>query len=247
VIHLGTSGFTYAHWKYRFYPAGLPAREWLAYYSTVFSTVELNATFYRLPSEEAVDGWRDRSPRGFLFACKGSRFLTHLKRLTDTGEGVELFFSRVFRLGAKLGPVLWQLPPQMSKVDLPRLEAFLSALPTQVQHAVEFRAAAWHSDEVAALLDRHGAAFVEHDLVDRPVPAVTGGVRYLRFHGTTSKYHGRYGARALAPFARSLRDFGGESFVYFNNDLQGHALLDALDLAALLEGSPLAPVHTLPA
>jgi uncharacterized protein YecE (DUF72 family) len=248
VIHVGTSGFVYKHWKEIFYPAGLPAKQWLARYAAEFDTVELNNTFYRLPTADAVDGWRRGSPPRFVFAVKGSRYLTHVKRLKDT-TGIARFFDVVRRLGPKLGPVLWQLPPKM-KPDLERLQTFLGALPRDVRHAFEFRDAAWYSDEVCDLLDWHGAAFCEHDLVRaeehaealregpalerglRP-PRLTGGFRYVRFHGTTGKYQGRYGEEGLAPWVSDLTAAGRDAWVYFNNDLGGHAFMDARLLQAL--------------
>jgi uncharacterized protein YecE (DUF72 family) len=241
VIHVGTSGFVYKHWKGIFYPEDLPAKRWLARYSAEFRTVELNNTFYRLPTADAVDGWRRGSPARFVFAVKGSRYLTHVKRLKDT-QGIAKFFDVVLRLGPKLGPVLWQLPPKM-KPDLARLEAFLRALPRGVRYAFEFRDASWYSDEVCAVLDAHGVAFCEHDLVRgadgaglRP-PRLTGGFRYLRFHGWTGKYEGRYGADGLAPWARDLASSRGDSWVYFNNDIGGHAFMDARALIALTASS----------
>lgn len=231
MIHVGTSGFVYKHWKGIFYPQDLPAKQWLARYTAEFRTVELNNTFYRLPTADAVDGWRRGSPARFIFAVKGSRYLTHLKRLKDTG-GIARFFDVVLRLRPKLGPVLWQLPPQM-KPDLERLDGFLRALPRGVKHAFEFRGDAWYSEEVCDVLDRHGAAFCEHDLVRTPdgaalrPPRLTGGFRYLRFHGWTGKYEGRYGQEGLAPWARDLASAGLESWVYFNNDIGGHAFMDA--------------------
>jgi uncharacterized protein YecE (DUF72 family) len=245
-IHLGTSGYVYKHWKGRFYPTGLPASRWLPYYAQVFSTVELNATFYRLPTPEAVDGWRAQVPPGFLFAAKGSRFLTHMKRLTEVGLGLERFFGVVRRLGARLGPVLWQLPPQMKKPDAARLEHFLVHLPRDLQHVFEFRDAAWYHEEVLDVLERHGAAVCEHDLVPVPPPRVTGGFRYLRFHGAGARYAGLYGRAALRPVARDLkrwRDAGRVAWVYFNNDLHGHALLDAFDLSELLGEPVQVPPH----
>jgi uncharacterized protein YecE (DUF72 family) len=239
-IHLGTSGYVYKHWKGIFYPPKLPSSRWLPYYARVFSTVELNATFYRLPTPEAVDSWREQVPAGFTFACKGSRFLTHMKRLTDVGLGLERFFTVIHRLGPKLGPVLWQLPPQMKYPDPERLDRFLCHLPHDVQHAFEFRDPAWYHPEVLEVLDSWGAAVCEHDLCPRPPPFVTGGWRYLRFHGTSSKYAGLYGRKALHTVASDLdswRRGGFTAWVYFNNDLQGHALLDAFELADLL-GEP---------
>jgi uncharacterized protein YecE (DUF72 family) len=228
-IHVGTSGFVYRHWRGIFYDEDLPAKRWLARYAAEFRTVELNNTFYRLPTAAAVDGWREGTPRGFVFAVKGSRYLTHVKRLKDPGAGVRRFFDVVARLDRKLGPVLWQLPPQM-KPDLERLDGFLAALPRDVQHAVEFRNADWYTDEVCDVLDGHGAAFCEHDLVDRSPPRLTGRFRYLRFHGATGKYQGRYGEDGLAPFARDLLASRREAWAYFNNDLAGHAIFDARGL-----------------
>jgi uncharacterized protein YecE (DUF72 family) len=237
MIRVGTSGYVYKHWKNLLY-AGVPARRWFERYSQVFDTVELNTTFYRLPSPAMVESWRRSAPPGFLFACKGSRYLTHMKKLKDVGEGLRRYFELILPLGRALGPVLWQLPPQMDRQDLPRLDAFLGHLPRSVRHAVEFRSAAWYTEECCAVLDRHRAAFCEHDLVDRRPPAFTGGFRYLRFHGATGKYQGRYGKRALARVARSLREFRGDSFAYFNNDVGGHAVRDALDLLELLDLLP---------
>ncbi|MCI0571242.1 MAG: DUF72 domain-containing protein [Myxococcaceae bacterium] len=244
-IHLGTSGFVYRDWRGVFYPEGLPASRWLPYYASVFSTVELNVTFYRLPTPAMVDRWRAQVPPGFRFACKGSRFLTHVKRLTEVDTGVERFFTVVRRLGRALGPVLWQLPPGMRQPDPERLERFLRHLPRDVLHVFEFRDAAWYRADVLEVLQQHGAAVCEHDLVDVPPPHVTGGFRYLRFHGASSRYAGRYGRAALRPVARSLtawRRSGRTAWVYFNNDLHGDALLDALELSDLLGE----PVHAPP-
>jgi uncharacterized protein YecE (DUF72 family) len=235
MIQVGTSGYVYDHWKQVFYPRGLPASRWLDHYARVFTTCEINATFYRLPSPEAVDNWRAGTPAAFRFAAKGSRYITHMKRLLDPEPGLERYFERISRLGRKLSVVLWQLPPQMLHPDVKRLRNFLRALPRRkLRHAFEFRSAEWYTAEICDLLDESGAAFCEHDLVSRLPPRVTGGFRYLRFHGTTGKYSGRYGPRALRPVARSLQAFKGDSFVYFNNDLGGHALEDALDLKAML-------------
>jgi len=235
VIHLGTSGYAYDHWRHIFYPKGMPTKEWLAHYMRVFSTVELNATFYRLPEETTVDGWRKGTPPSFVFAAKGSRYRTHMKRLLDPGPGIDKYFERISRLGKKLSVVLWQLPPQMNKADPSRLQNFLEKLPNKgPRHCFEFRSDAWYTDEICDLLDEYSAGFCEHDLVLARPPRVTGGFRYLRFHGATGKYRGRYGKRALLPFARSLAKTREDAYVYFNNDLQGHALRDAMDLSELL-------------
>jgi uncharacterized protein YecE (DUF72 family) len=234
-IRVGTSGYVYPHWRGLLYPEGLPQRDWLPAYARHFDTVELNATFYRLPTPEAVTRWRELVPPGFLFAVKGSRYLTHMKRLLDTGEGLRRFQHPVSRLREKLGPTLWQLPPRM-KPDLERLDRFLARLPPG-RHAVEFREAAWYSAETCAVLDAHGAAFCEHDNLKEQPPRLTGGWRYLRFHGTTGRYSGRYGEEALRPHAEDLLAWAArrrDAFVYFNNDLGGHAVRDAAALLRLL-------------
>jgi uncharacterized protein YecE (DUF72 family) len=245
-IRIGTSGFVYAHWRGVLYPPDLPQRRWLQRYASVFDTVELNNTFYRLPASTAVERWRAETPPGFTFAAKGSRFLTHMKRLLDPVPGLARYFEPVRHLRHKLAVVLWQLPPRW-QANPDRLAAFLEALPGGVRHAFEFRDASWYSAAVCDLLDAHGAAFCEHDLLDLQPPRLTGGFRYVRFHGRTGKYQGRYGGRSLAPWAADLAGWsrrGGDAFVYFNNDLGGHAVRDALDLRALLgdeERAPAAP------
>lgn len=238
-ILVGTSGWQYDHWRGVLYPEGLPQRSWLARYAQRFATVELNATFYRLATPAACERWREATPAGFAFAAKGSRFITHVKRLGDPARPLRRFFRPLERLGPKLRVVLWQLPPGM-RPDLPRLERFLRRLPEGVRHAFEFRHPAWYTEAVCDLLDRHGAAFCEHDLVDRPPPRVTGGFRYLRFHGTSAGYAGLYGERRLRPWAEGLRRWRrrGDAFAYFNNDLGGCAVRDALTLAALLGAAP---------
>jgi uncharacterized protein YecE (DUF72 family) len=236
-VLVGTSGFVYKHWRGLFYPEDLPQRLWFDRYTREFRTVELNATFYRLPTGDAVDRWRRDAPPGFVFAAKGSRFITHMKRLLDPGASLPRYFEPVSRLREKLAVVLWQLPPRWS-ANLERLEAFLAALPGGVRHAVEFRDESWYTDAACDVLDRHGAAFCEHDLVRRAPPRHTGGFRYVRFHGYTGKYEGRYGARALEPWAEDLARTArrGDAFVYFNNDIGGHAIADARALVALLGG-----------
>jgi uncharacterized protein YecE (DUF72 family) len=234
-IRVGTSGYLYRHWRGVLYPEGLSQREWLPHYARWFDTVEMNATFYRLPTAGAVERWRAIVPPGFAFAVKGSRYLTHLKRLLDADEGLARFYEPVSRFGPSLAVTLWQLPPHM-KPDLERLDRFLSRVP-EGRHAVEFRDEGWYTDETCAVLERHGAAFCEHDHVKRAPPFLTGGFRYLRFHGTTGRYSGRYGAEALRPVAADLLAWarrGRDAFVYFNNDLGGHAVHDALALLALV-------------
>lgn len=237
-LHIGTSGYAYDHWRGVLYPSDLPRSRWLARYAQVFDAVELNNTFYRLPSERAVARWREAVPPGFRFACKGSRYLTHSKLLVDAEEGIARFVSAVERLDAQLGPVLWQLPPRLERPDERRLAGFLARLPRRLRHAVEFRAPGWYCDAVCDVLDAFEVAFCEHDLVAARPPRTTGGFRYLRFHGASASSHsGAYGPARLHRVADELVDgeARGDRYVFFNNDLGGAAVRDALALKVFCE------------
>ncbi len=232
-VRIGTSGYVYPHWRERFYPKGLPARAWLGYYAERFSAVELNNTFYRLPTEKAAESWASSTPAGFLFAVKGSRYLTHVKRLTDRGRGVERFFSAIAPLAAKTGPILWQLPPTLA-LDVPRLGDFLSALPSGFARAVELRSAEWYRDEVYDLLEEQGAALCLHDRVEVEAPfPPPGPFYYRRFHGAKdpSGLYGRRRLRRAASEIAALARAGRECYAFFNNDLGGAAVSDAQSLS----------------
>ncbi|MCU1237530.1 MAG: hypothetical protein JWP63_5497, partial [Candidatus Solibacter sp.] len=157
-IRIGCSGWHYKHWLGVFYPERLPASKMLNFYVQHFDTVELNNTFYRLPGEHGLDVWRESTPPNFVFAVKGSRFLTHMKKLKDAELGIERFFERVDRLGEKLGPIVFQLPPQW-EVNAERLETFIEALPAGHRYAFELRNPTWHTEEIYGILRRHNAAF----------------------------------------------------------------------------------------
>src|SRR3954466_14485718 len=196
-IHVGCSGWVYKHWRGIFYPEGLPQKRWFERYAEEFDSVEINASFYRLPLESTFDGWREKAPPGFRYAVKANRFLTHMKKLVGCDEEIDRFIELARRLGDTLGPILYQLPPSLHK-DLARLENFLKRLPQDVEHVVEFRHASWYDEQVLALLDRHGAGFVAHDLKGLKSPRwASGRTAYVRFHGTAGKYHGRYSDEAL--------------------------------------------------
>jgi uncharacterized protein YecE (DUF72 family) len=236
-ILVGTSGYLYQHWRNVLYPRGLGTGRWLGRYASFFSTLELNTTFYRLTNASAAARWRETTPPAFVFAAKGSRYITHMKKLKDPAEALARFFTPLAPLRSKLAVVLWQLPPRFDVDALPRLDAFLAALPRAFRYAVEFREPSWYLPETCDVLDAHGAAFCEHDLVPLSPPRPTGGFRYLRFHGAGAKYGGRYGPAALRPVARDLlrtRRRGVDAYVFFNNDIGGHAVHDALTLRAAL-------------
>jgi uncharacterized protein YecE (DUF72 family) len=233
-IYVGTSGWQYADWRRRLYPVDLPQRRWLPYFSERFPCVEVNNTFYVLPKEETFVRWREESAKDFVFAVKASRFITHIRRLRDAREPVRRFWSHARRLGSKLGPVLFQLPPNL-KADPERLAAFLRLLPGSMRAAFEFRHPSWGTDEVHDLLDRAGCALV---LADRPgarvSEVVTGGWTYLRFHQGRRTGPG-YERGKLRRFAdRLARMDAREAWVFFNNDAQGAAVSDAVTLTELL-------------
>jgi uncharacterized protein YecE (DUF72 family) len=235
---VGCSGWQYRHWRGNFYPSDLPAARWFEHYASVFDTVEINNTFYRLPGAETFAAWASRAPVRFEFAIKASRFLTHMKKLKDPEEPLERLFSRMRPLGPHRGPVLYQLPPSW-RIDLDRLCRFLSILPRGVRHAIEFRDPSWYGDDTRALLTRHRVALCLHDMPG----SATGQERvgpfvYVRFHGATSKYGGGYPEHRLRAWAEWLdaqRDAGADVYAYFNNDVGGHAPRDALTLRRLME------------
>lgn len=235
---VGTSGWSYDHWRGRFYPKHLPVARRLGYYAEHFRTVEVNATFYGLPKTKTVETWRDEVPDGFVFAVKGSRYITHMRKLANVVEPLERFFERVGPLGAKQGPLLWQLPPFLQR-DLGLLGSFLEALPKQYRHAIEFRNESWLAEDVFDLLRKHNAAMVNAsgDFL-RTDFTPTADFVYARFHGTT-RYHGSYGHPALRPWAEFLGaqlEAGRDCYAYFNNDVEGHAPVDAARLMGMLQG-----------
>jgi uncharacterized protein YecE (DUF72 family) len=234
IVRIGCSGWQYKHWGGDFYPATLPQNRWLEYYAERFDTVEINNTFYRLPEASTFKRWQQRVPRGFVYAVKASRFVTHMKKLKDPDEPIDRLLSRARHLRAALGPLLFQLPPRW-RVNLERLETFLDALPPRRRYALEFRDPSWYTDEVLALLDAHGAAICLHDMHGSASGKIVGGpFVYVRFHGV-QKYSGSYSDPVLDDWADWLADrmiSGAPIYAYFNNDSCGHAPRDAVRLRA---------------
>lgn len=229
-LHAGTSGYQYDHWRGVLYPEDLPRDDWFERYAEVFDCVEINNTFYRLPGAEVFEHWRERAPRGFVYALKFSRYCSHLKKLKDPQEPLARFCERAERLGPHLGPILVQLPPGWH-ADPARLASFLAAAPREFRWAVEFRDRDWLRHEVYDVLREAGAALVVHDLLARHPVHVTAGFVYLRRHGQDNATG--YSPQALAGLARQVRRFcadGLDVHAYFNNDRGGHAVANARDL-----------------
>lgn len=237
-VLVGTSGWQYADWRGRFYPAGLGQPRWLAHYFAAFQTVELNVTFYRLPKPDVFVGWRARSPADAVFAVKASRYLTHVKRLRDPAEPVARLLSRAAGLGDKLGPVLVQLPPDMS-ADPVALDTCLACFPADTRVAVETRHPSWWTDEVAAVLTARGAAAVWADRQGAPLGPRwrTAGWGFVRLHEGPAQPWPRYDRDTLASWVARIAaayDDAADVFVYFNNDPGCAAVTDAIDFAGLL-------------
>jgi len=231
-VRVGCSGWNYASWKDEFYE-GKPARSWLEHYTQYFDTVEVNSTFYRLPLKTSVARWVEETPSDFVFAVKASRYLTHVKRLTDLGEGIQRYYDRLEPLARspKLGPVLWQLPANFRRDD-ERLGTVLGALPPG-RHCFEFRHASWFVEPVYELLRAHGAALV---IGDRPevkefqAHELTTNWTYVRFHYGSRGRRGNYSESELEEWARRFEDWRREVeiFAYFNNDWELFAVRNAL-------------------
>lgn len=224
---VGTSGWHYGHWKGAFYPPDLRDADMLDFYKRRFASVEINASFYRLPSVDVFAGWKRAVPPDFLFAVKASRYLTHMKKLKDPEQGLDTLFASVRALGRKRGPILFQLPPGW-KVDPPRLKAFLKALPVSGRYAFEFRNPTWHVPAVMDLLKEHNAAFCIYELGGFSSPfTLTADFAYVRLHGPgPGAYQGRYSPEDLRTWAHRIRGWFRTLkavYVYFDNDEHGYA------------------------
>lgn len=239
-IRIGTSGFHYKHWKGPFYPQKMPAAAMLDFYTQHFDTVELNNSFYRLPSVEAFECWRDATPANFIFAVKASRFITHNKKLKDPENAVDNLLPRAARLGQKLGPVLFQLPPKW-RVNPERLRNLLLILPREIRYAFEFRELSWISPEICAILREFNAAFCIYELAGYHTPiSVTADFAYVRLHGPENgKYQGSYNEQRLEQWARQIGSWARELkaiYLYFDNDQSGYAAANALRLREMIFG-----------
>ena len=230
-VWVGCSGWNYPHWRGAVYPKGLPARRWLEHYATLFDTVEVNNTFYRLPSRSSVANWVEQTSPNFVFTVKASRFLTHMKRLTDMGRGLERFYERIEPLieSSRLGPVLWQLPENFHRDD-ERLAFALERLPPG-RHCFEFRHQSWFVPEVYTLLREHGVALVIGDHPERTFQTheLTADWTFVRFHYGSRGRNGNYSEGELEEWQRRISAWRthAEVFTYFNNDWEGFAVNNA--------------------
>ena len=236
-VWIGTSGWHYKHWIGPFYPAELPKKSMLSFYAERFQTVEINNSFYHLVPKEALRAWRETVPDEFLFAAKGSRFITHMLKLKDPQRALERYFEHMRVLGKKLVPIVFQLPPKW-RYNGERLREFVDALPAGYRYAFEFREPSWLNEETQALFRERNIAVCLFHLAGYQAPdIVTGDFIYVRLHGPGGKYEGRYSQRTLEEWAGKIRRWRGAArdvYCYFDNDQAGYAVGDALRLRALV-------------
>jgi uncharacterized protein YecE (DUF72 family) len=236
-LFIGTSGWSYAHWAGTFYPMEITKARWLKYYCYHFATVEINSSFYRLPRETTFQKWRESVPGNFVFAVKASRYITHIKKLNEPVKSTELFLTRARFLGSKLGPMLFQIPPGL-KVKLDRLEQILRSRPKGLSYCFEFRHTSWFCREVYDLLRQYNSALCIADSPKFPlVIQRTADFSYFRLHGSTILYGSRYSSEELKVWAERIERFLDEDadvYVYFDNDAEGYAVMNALELSSLL-------------
>ena len=237
MYHVGTSGWSYNHWKGRFYPSELERGGWLDYFTRHFTTVEVNMTFYRLPSARLLKSWYQQTPASFKFSLKGSRLISHIKKLKNTEELVKGFYRLAETLEDKLGCVLWQVPPSL-KINPELLRGFLRQLPRGFANVIEFRHTSWYAEEVYQLLKEHHTAFCIVSAPRLPSDAVTtSDTAYIRFHGIDSWYRHDYSDSELAQWAETIKAVPAEDcYIYFNNDYQAYAVKNAASLHRLLTG-----------
>ena len=235
----GTSGWNYNDWRSRFYPRDLPQSKWLSYYSQKFDTVEINNSFYRLPSEDTFKAWHDESSDGFTFAVKASRYLTHMKKLKDPQQPMDNVLSHSAGLGIKRGPILYQLPPYWH-INLERLESFLRLLPSELRHVFEFRDDTWQCEEVWSLLSKYRIGYCIMDSPGLPLHLkTTADFSYIRMHSGGEETSGNYRDEHLNIWAERVNDLleRGDVYIYFNNDYRAFAVNNALTLKQLVKGA----------
>lgn len=236
-LYIGTSGWSYKHWKEVFYPSDLPHDKWLQYYAERFSTVEINNSFYRLPKRETFEAWRDRTPADFTFAVKASRYITHVKKLTGVEEASLRFFENAEGLGNKLGPILFQFPANWH-ANVQRLSDFVDFLPGKYRYSFEFRHSSWFQNEIHSLLREKNIALCIADSPNWPTSfEITAPFTFIRLHGGRILYASEYSNQELLQWSKIITGFLDKKidvFVYFNNDAYGYAVKNALQLREML-------------
>ena len=236
-VHIGTCGWHYDHWKGSFYPDAISTEEMLPYYTAHFHSVEVNNSFYQLPKKATLEHWKKTVPQNFIFAIKGSRYITHMKKLKDPVQSVPPLLEIAGVMEEKMGPILFQLPPRW-RINLERLESFLQFLSRDFRYAFEFRDPSWFNDGTYEMLAKKEAAFCIYHLAGRLSPKeVTTDFVYVRLHGPEGAYQGQYDGRTLSGWAGAFSTWhsqGKEVFCYFDNDEAGYAVQDALRLQKML-------------
>jgi uncharacterized protein YecE (DUF72 family) len=238
-IRVGTSGWTYKHWEGIFYPGETPKSKWLEYYGGHFNTVELNASFYRLPKRETFENWKARTPDDFLWSVKASKFITHTRRLENSAEPLDRLYHVTSGLGKKLGVILFQLPPSLAYNEK-TLRDFCETLNPQIRHAIEVRHPSWINDQAFSLLREFNIALCIADTAGRypSCETITSDFVYIRLHGSRELYASKYSEKELRNWAEKVNAWNRETFIYFDNDFEGHAVNNAGRLKELL------PLHT---
>lgn len=236
-INIGTSGWNYKHWRENFYPEDLKQKDWLKYYSDKLRTVEINNSFYHLPTIKTFRDWEKITPKNFLFAVKASRYITHMKKLTEPKQSCKKLFSHAKHLKNKLGPILFQLPPKW-KYNKERFENFLNALPDKLRYTFEFRDKSWWNDEALELLKKNNAAFCIYELAGDISPKeITADFIYIRLHGPGEKYQGNYSKQRLSDWKKSANDWlekNQDVYIYFDNDPEDYAVKNAQELQEIM-------------
>lgn len=234
-FRIGTSGWTYPHWKVVFYPEELPSSRWLDFYTKQFDTVELNASFYRQPTHTTFENWKNKTPSGFVWSVKANRYITHLKKLRNVKDSLKRFYEAASGLDGKLGVILFQLPPSF-RSDRDVFAEFITLLPPTYRVAFEFRHASWLCKEIYELLRENNAAFCISDTAGRYPYAeeLTADFVYLRLHGSRILYGSDYSEDELSAWAVKIRNWGKSAYVYFDNDYMGYAVQNALRLKEIL-------------
>jgi uncharacterized protein YecE (DUF72 family) len=234
-IHIGTSGWNYDHWREVFYPKDRPKSKWLEFYTQHYQTVELNASFYRLPKPQTFENWREKTPDKFVWAVKANRYITHIKRINDVQEPLEKFFSAADCLREKLGPVLFQLPPNLS-FDETVLCSLCETLPDNHRYALEVRHPSWEQPRAIDILRHYNIALCISDTAGRYpyIEEDTATFIYIRLHGSKKLYTSEYTEEELRAYAQKIRDWSKDVYVYFDNDYGGYAIKNARRLKEIL-------------